>query len=222
MSSTKVRINIPGFGTLSGSYRHDWETGVTTYTVTGPRVRGTFQLEHDPRRQVDDPGPGVRGRDVTAFTELDVDNPRIRVQYGAGDAWREEDREDRPVVNGVHMLGATVVNVDTMRQRRLNRWDVVARRSLGHGACRAPEATAERVAVVVYALAVHWLGRPENYALRLAAVRRAAERAGGEVAREVAAAEERVAVAEHQLARARLFAEQVAVAAAMPVVRSNP
>ena len=66
----------------------------------------------------------------------------------------------------------TVVDVGTMRTKRLDHWDVVVRRSNGYGGTRsAPTATQQRTAAVVHGIVGHWTTRPEAYALRLAAVR---------------------------------------------------
>ncbi|WP_344890348.1 hypothetical protein [Actinomadura meridiana] len=218
MTAKRLRINIPGFGALTGRYQHDWATGATTYTVTGPRVAGTFVIRHNPRTLVPVPGADRNRGASTPCEVLDVDAPQVHVQYGGGNKpdFLDYERDDLPRVNGITLCGGTGIDVDRMRERRLRGRDVNVRR--GRYYRSVPEATQERTAVVLHGLVAHWAGRPENYALRLACCRDyAADR--GRVASAklgVDRAWERVEVARRELEREQAWVGQLAEAAAMP------
>lgn len=171
----KLKITVPdvdgGALAIAATYSHNWEMGFTTYTVSATRVSGTFTLAPNLIRCGED--------------GIDVDTQSVYIGYGHGHPWmRSQDdlREDRPVVNGIRLVGGAVANLDTMRTRRLSHYDITARRSVGpYQSCSTPVATNQRTATVVHALVAHWATRPENYALRLTAAhwRASAIRADG-------------------------------------------
>lgn len=209
----RIKINIPGFGTLAGTYTHDWSNGATAYTLTGPRVRGTFTVTHDPRRLVHD--PGARHDEKSYYETLDPDTAHLSITYGAGDHWHGSERTDRPQVNGIDLCGGTGVNTDVMRARRLNRHDVNVRRGRWEHAS-VPDATADRTATVLHGIAAHWLTRPECYALRLAACRRYAARHPYDAARDTEAARRRLERARLELERAEAYGAELEAAGTIP------
>lgn len=222
----KVKITIPGFGTLAGTYTHDWDTGTTAYAITGPHVKGTFTLTHDPRRLVSDPQARTSRdfRDTTTYEVLDPDNPRVHVDYGDGTRRRpflDHERGDRPVVNGVRLCGGTAVDTGIMRQRRLTRYDVNVRRGRWQQAA-APDATCARTALVLHGLVAHWIGRPENYALRLTATRVYAEHNIHTARQGVERARARLARAALEADREAAYLEQLGTAREMPAAPPAP
>jgi hypothetical protein len=191
----KLKINVPDIDgralmTIAATYGHDWETGFTTYTVAATRVSGTFTLAPNLLRS------GVDG--------IDADTQSVYIGYGHGHPWmRSQDdlREDRPIVNGIKLVGGAVANLDTMRTRRLTHWDISARRSLGpYQSCSVPQATNQRTATVVHALVAHWATRPENYALRLTAARWRAGSAWADFRRTAEQLNERLADLQREIA----------------------
>lgn len=200
----RVNFAVSGIGTIRATYTDDWDTGATTYTVTGPRVSGAYTVTLNPH------GRGA---------ELDPDTPYLMVAYGRGDFWmtREEDRPDRPRINGVELVGGAGVDVDQMRSRRLTGWNVPARRRTGPTTTReVPAATQDRNAAVVEAVVTHWVTRPDSLALRLASIRHQAARLGPQLEHQITVARERVAEALAELERLQDWAAAAAETAAMP------
>lgn len=133
----------------------DWTAAATTYDVRATRVKGAFVVR--PHRWF--------YRDEV----IDPDNDQVCVEYGRhrpGDPRQGHfssemyERADRPVVNGVDLTGATVINTSRMRSERLTGRNVNVRRPIDEfNATRAPDATTERTAAVVHAIVTHWLTR---------------------------------------------------------------
>ncbi|MFG1820564.1 hypothetical protein ACGFIF_42875 [Kribbella sp. NPDC049174] len=152
-----LTIKAEQLGTLRVSYTDEWDYGTTIYEVDGPRVTGVFTI----------------GAEVHAPGEYDIDpdGKRLRVAFGRrrpGETtfWGRKDRPGVPSVNGVELYGCTWVDLATLRTQSLSRRTLpVIHRADPYGP--VPDATAQRTALVIDALALHWLGRPENYALRL-------------------------------------------------------
>lgn len=218
----RFKIKHPELGMLAGTYAHDWETGATAYDVTAVRVRGVFTVHLNPiaYKAVGDPGYGTH--------YLDPDRPSFMVLYGRSVPGQRPDwgapyqRKDRPIVNGVQLVGATGVNPDRLRFPKdpqspyLGRWYINCRRSADDwgGDTEAPEATAERTALVIDALVRHWMTRPENYALRLATCRFHAARNDVDV--NIRAARRRLAEAREELICALAYARDVRLHTAAP------
>ncbi|MDL4812788.1 hypothetical protein [Actinomadura opuntiae] len=231
--SKRFKINIMGFGTLTGTYSHDWETGVTRYDVTGPRVAGTFTVQLSPHRWVKYDAPGVSPYSSTRFSRtgeeatadvLDVNADTVMVEYGHS-GYTEHLRKDRPVVNGVRLVGATAVSLAKVRERsaarqRLKGRDIVCRRQVGTiHTTSVPNATADRTAVVIHGLLVHWCSRPENGDLRRAACR--AEANGWRIdsaERDVKSKRDQLERARMELDRAEAYLRQLRGYADMPPV----
>lgn len=157
--------------TVRAGYADDLDAGTTTYTITAPRVSGAAVVSAN-----------------HLYTDcVDVDTPYVCVEYGhrlAGRTGRtfgydDHRRADRLQVNGIRLVGATVINTDTMRRQRLTRWNVSAQRPTGpRTSMSVPDATAERTAAVLHAVVAHWLTRgPITLALRITAARHAARHA---------------------------------------------
>ena len=154
----RVRINTHA-GPIRAKFVDDWETGTTLYEVSGARVSGVFTVCLENRLYFDD------GR-------LDPDTPHVKVGFGrpTGKLYeRDYERADLPVVNGVQLCGTPGVNAARMREGRLGRSHMSIYRGRGYGS--APDLTTTRTIQVVEGVLTHWLTRPENYALRLAAIR---------------------------------------------------
>lgn len=199
----RVRIVTPGVGAVRTTYTDDWTTGATTYSVTAPRVSGTFVISAEQ----------ITGQ------PLDPDTPYVRIELGRSEHayTQRNDRTDRPRINGVRLVGDMVVNTDKMRAGRLTRWDISARRPIDRYADRsAPEATASRAAAVVESLLTHWLTRPDNLVLRLAATRHHAATASTTLAEKVAQQRAAIEDARRELQRLQDEAAAAAILAAMP------
>ena len=195
----RVRINTHA-GQIRAAYDDDWETGTTLYEVTGTRVSGVFTI-------------CIVQRPYHQGGSIDPDTPAVAIGFGrpTGKPYeRPHEREDRPIVNGVRLGWTPDVDTAKLRERRLSRWDV--------GDRHTPEKTAERTACVVEGLLTHWLTRPENYALRLAAVRHYAMQQGtrNHLEREVKDARRALREAMDALNAARARAAEGAAFAALP------
>lgn len=188
----RVNIAAADVGVIRAKFAHDWRYGVTTYEVEASRVSGVFVLGIEP---CDGEWEGV----------IDQDSDRLRVEFGrrtGGDPYYSEwkPREDLPCVNGVELIGTIGVSLAQLRRERLTGRRMYVRRTSTRGV--APDATAERTALVVDALAYHWLSRPENYALRLHAARAAIESVTSTRAATIRAARKDLARARGQIATA--------------------
>lgn len=200
----RVRINTR-VGQIRARFTDDWETGETTYEVTGARVRGVFTValyQYVYREE---------------RLQLDVDYVRIGMGRQNGRRFDAASREDRPVVNGVRLCGEAVVNTSRMRETPLTRHHMSVNR--GFREVQAPEATAERTAAVVEGLLTHWLTRPDHHVLRLAATRQAARNCRGTLLEYVRQARETLEEAQEKLQAAEAaLAEADAFAAIPPAV----
>lgn len=188
----RVNIAAADLGVIRARFAHDWRYGVTTYEVEAARVSGVFVLGVDPCARE---WEGV----------VDQDSDRLRVELGrrtGGDPYYSEwnPRDDLPCVNGVQLIGTIGVDLAQLRRERLTGRRMYVRRT-PNGA--APDATAERTALVVDALAYHWLSRPENYALRLHAARAALGSVMSSRSATIRAARQDLARARGQIATAR-------------------
>lgn len=164
--------------TVHADYSDDLGVGTTTYTITAPRVSGTVVVSAN-HRYID---------------HVDVDTPYVCAEYGhrlpgrphRTFGYHDHRRADRLSVNGIRLVGATVINTDTMRHQRLTRWNVNAQRPSGpHTSTSVPDATADRTAAVLHAVVAHWLTRgPITLALRIVAARQAARHAIADVIRD--------------------------------------
>lgn len=206
----RIKITTPTCGTVRATYTDDWAAGATTYTVTAPRVAGVF----------------VVSAEVQDYSgDLDVDTPHVRVDLGRGthryytDPY---DRTERPVINGVRVAGGMVINTDKMRTRRLTRWDVRMHRPTSrYTSTAAPDRTQDRGAEIVEALLTHWLTRPDNLALRLAAVRRAAGATKDALTDKITKQRDRIAEARRELQQLQEQAATAEMLAAMPAAATR-
>ena len=189
----RVNIAAADLGVIRAKFAHDWRHGVTTYEVEATRVSGVFVL-------------GIEPRDSEWSGVLDQDSDRLRVEFGrraGGDPYYSEyrPRADLPCVSGVELIGTLGVDLARLRRERLAGRRVHVRRTNPRGV--APDATAERTALVVDALAYHWLSRPENYALRLHAARAAFDSVTSSRAATIRAARKDLARARGEIATAQ-------------------
>lgn len=211
----RVQVTVAELGTVRLAWTTDYATGATVYRVTAPRVAGSFTVLADQR---------------SYESTMDVDTPLVRVVYGRGalDYVYGDRHEDRPVVNGVRLVGGTVVDTTKLRAhladgawapgRRLDGRDVAAFRSTGLYTSRpAPPATERRTAVIIEALLCHWLTRPDNLALRLAAAHHRAQRATRELCRAIEKRREDIAAAQADIAAARDQAAELSALLAVPL-----
>ncbi|MGZ0153722.1 hypothetical protein ACXJJ3_42100 (plasmid) [Kribbella sp. WER1] len=188
-----MNIAAADVGVIRAKFAHDWRYGVTTYEVEASRVAGVFVLGVEPL---------VGERDGV----IDQDSDRLRVEFGrraGGDPYYSEwkPRDDLPCVNGVQLIGTVGVSLAQLRRERLTGRRMYVRRINPRGT--APDATAERTALVVDALAYHWLSCPENYELRLTAAQAAIKAVTSSRAATIRAARKDISRAQGQIATAR-------------------
>ncbi|MFB6881260.1 hypothetical protein ACFCY8_10540 [Streptomyces noursei] len=125
--------------------------GTVVFEVHGARIHGRFTVGRDIYR----PQPLPQG---------------VHVAYGHARArYFEYERDHEPTVNGVRLNGgwdhSTTDDLTTSTPERLPA-RVRLTRTTGHS---APDATARRASAVLRVIALHYLGRPDAEALRLAA-----------------------------------------------------
>ncbi|MBN1170690.1 MAG: hypothetical protein JXA67_00825 [Micromonosporaceae bacterium] len=154
------------YGSLTVVEDIDVATGLVRYAVSGRRISGVFVIEPETRR--DEAVP-----------------TRICIRYGDGPQGyhRDEDRTDRPVLNGtVDLVGATVIDPDS--DEPLTRWRLNIRRPTGrYTSATVPDKTGDHAAAVINALVQRWRTHPARQELMLAAARRTAERRIAEIRR---------------------------------------
>ncbi|GAA1616561.1 hypothetical protein GCM10009789_83230 [Kribbella sancticallisti] len=189
----RVNIQADEVGLIRAEFAHDWRYGVTAYRVNAAWVSGVFVL-------------GIEPRTGEGSALIDQDSERLRVEFGrrdGGDPYysHHRHRADLPCVNGVELLGTVGVNLEQLRRERLTGERMYVGRAAGPG--RAPEATTRRTALVVDALAYHWLSLPENYALRLHAARAVVGEVISERARRIRSARDELASAQAEIAAAK-------------------
>lgn len=129
-------------------------TGAVRYRIRGRRATGTIIIS-----------PELRGADEPIPAS-------VYVQFGEH-ALREHERADRPVVNGVPLVGGVILTpADYLAQQHHSLW---LHRSTGpYTSVRVPEATARYGSAIVRALVAAWYARPDRDALIHAAAGRAA------------------------------------------------
>lgn len=157
----RTRLSLgEDYGTATATVRTDWTTGRVFYTLRAPRVTGTWTVS------IQDPA--------------DTDHvARFDVTHGEDDghtwyAGYGEDRPDRPVINGVDLIGATSVAVDDLDA--LTGWRINCRRPTGrYTSVDAPDRTKQRTAAVLRAILQHLTSRPDLPELHRVAARVAAE-----------------------------------------------
>jgi hypothetical protein len=139
------RVRLPlddGYGSADARIRTDWTTGHTYYTITAPRVSGTWT--------------------ISVHNAATSDTARaINVDYGCDDGHtsysRYHPRPDVPEINGITIHGATHgISAETVEG--LNQWRINAYRESGG---QAPVRTLERLAAIVRAILRDWLTRPD-------------------------------------------------------------
>lgn len=157
MPADELRIELSGsFGPLSAVEHLDGECGRIRYAVAGRRARGVFVVEPYPDGL--EPVPAL-----------------IRIQYGDGPSYRDVERSDRPVVNGVDLVGATVLDPDA--PDAITRWRLNLRRPTSRYTSEdVPEKTAQHATAVIKALVERWCTHPDRDRLVLCAARRTASR----------------------------------------------
>ncbi|GAB4590295.1 hypothetical protein [Nocardia sp. IFM 10818] len=150
---SRIRLGLGKYADAHATIRTDYTTGRTFYTVTGPRVSGTFTIvSQNP-------------------TENDTVQ-RFSVEYGEENrphSFGGYHRQDRPVINGIDLVGGssgfTVDRIDDIDGTRLH-----CRRALGPSRDEdAPPRTKERAAAIVRAILRHYMTRDDLHALHRAA-----------------------------------------------------
>lgn len=144
----------PPYGDITAEEDIDRATGTARYRVAGRRAAGTILIY--PKRYGQDAVP-----------------TDIQVQFGDGDHHNDRDHTDRPVINGIRILGGAVfdpADVDEFNARSI----YVGRPNQWNGADRVPDATSAYTLAIVRALVRHWRARPDVDQLRLASARRTA------------------------------------------------
>jgi hypothetical protein len=135
----------------------DHTTGRVRYLVSGRRVAGVFVVEpsNEPEKAVP---------------------TRICVRYGDGPAChhRDYDRTNRPVVNGIDLVGGTILDPEGAWPLTRSRLHIRRPTSISTSTS-VPDKTGDYVAVIVTALLERWRGLPERRDLMLAAARRTAQ-----------------------------------------------
>lgn len=173
-----IALDLKAFGTAYATTEDDWETARTFYTVSGPRVQGTFSVWIE-----------AAAESATPY--------RLNVDYGHDDGRRvhvnENDHEQLPKVNGITIVGGThcipVAKIDGLDQG-----DVTCRRPIDRTrSCSAPAATNARLAAVVRALLLQYLARPDLEQLHRAAIAHQAPRARTAELAQAAKLDERIA-----------------------------
>lgn len=144
----------PCYGGILAEEDTDLDTGTVRYRVKATRAAGTFLIY--PKRY----GQAAIPTD-------------IQVQFGDGNHYNDRDHTDRPVINGIRILGGAVfdpADIDEFDARSM----YVGRPNQWHGTDRVPDATGAYTLAIVRALVWHWRARPDVDQLRLASARRTA------------------------------------------------
>lgn len=181
----RVRLDLGEYGPAHASVRVDWSTGRAYYTVTGSRISGTWT--------------------VWVGNAADTDRPTsLNVDYGEDDGesyvHRPENRPNRPVINGIRVVGGTHGH-DPARVMTLDRRRVVCRRPTGWGGCTpVPDRTNDRMAAVVRAILSDCIASPDLARLHRVAAKTAAPRLRDEQARQAQRLADRIAELEAERA----------------------
>ncbi|MDM4723345.1 hypothetical protein QTQ03_28485 [Micromonospora sp. WMMA1363] len=140
------------------------DTGRVTYRFRAPRAAGTTVI-----------GPEFRGEDSPIPT-------LIYAQFG-DDAYNDNDRADRPVINGVTITGGIILN-PTEYLARPDGGYIGLRRSIDRWTnTSAPVATSRYGSAIIRTLLTAWHERPDRDDLIHAAARHAAPRRLAELRR---------------------------------------
>ncbi|MET8427767.1 ArdC-like ssDNA-binding domain-containing protein [Nocardia sp. NPDC004860] len=150
---SRIRLELGKYADIHATIRTDYATGRTFYTVTGPRVSGTFTVV--PQRPADSDSVRVLG-----------------VEYGEENRPHSFDsyhRNDRPTVNGIDLVGGSagfsIDRIDDIDGNRLH-----CRRPLGPRHDEdAPPRTKDRAAALVRAIFRHYMTRDDLPELHRAA-----------------------------------------------------
>jgi hypothetical protein len=165
---TPLTIIAAGYGAITIDYEHDFTTGATRYRVDGARLRGVVIVT--PRigrpRYWHDPPIGLQVDTHHLDMVFGDGPPAIATLPLASDYFL--NRDDRPIVNGLRLLGALAVNLARVRAAgttepvRCADLDArLFRETGGPGVAPVPSTTADRVAAVLAAMARHWSTRTE-------------------------------------------------------------
>ncbi|MEH1124795.1 hypothetical protein [Micromonospora sp. CPCC 206061] len=196
-----LTLEVPGYSSMNGTYDHDFATAETRYQLTAARFDGVIVV-----------APHIE----TAYYEytdniepFTLDSGRLAIRYGDRDPsvkphrfadWDRLTRRNRPTVNGVQLLGGTIVTIAKAylgvdRPIRAHKLGIGVHRDLDGRAVPAPDATATRVASVLAALARHWAGLPPTdlAELRTAAGRQVAAGYWADAGRALAKTREQIA-----------------------------
>ncbi|MFG3423201.1 hypothetical protein [Micromonospora sp. NPDC048063] len=142
----------------------DTHTGRVTYRFRAPRAAGTIVI-----------GPEFRGEDSPIPT-------LIYVQFG-DDAYNDNDRAERPVINGVTITGGVTLNPAEYLARPDGSY-LGLRRSIDRWTnTSAPTATSRYGSAIIRALVTAWHERTDRDDLIQAAARHAAPRRLAELRR---------------------------------------
>jgi hypothetical protein len=152
-----LRIVLPHpYPVLTVVEHIDHGRGSVRYLVSGRRVAGVFVVEPS-----DEPEKAVP--------------TRVCVRYGDGPAHhhRDYDRTDQPVVNGIDLVGGTILDPHDapFTRSRLH----IRRPTSISTSTSVPDKTGDYVAAIITALLQRWRALPERRDLMLAAARRTAQ-----------------------------------------------
>ncbi|WP_069164560.1 hypothetical protein [Nocardia altamirensis] len=144
------------FGTARGTVRTDWTTGYSYYTLTEPRLRGTWTVLI------------TAAADQTSIATIDVYYGEHHDTIG-----REQSRANNPVINNIEIAGATyaldITTIDSLDTARIN--CQLAAQDFES----APLKTRQRMTAVIRALLTHFTDRPDLATLHRVAARHHAE-----------------------------------------------
>ncbi|GAB2454135.1 ArdC-like ssDNA-binding domain-containing protein [Nocardia tengchongensis] len=158
---SRIPLELGKYADGSATIRTDTATGLTYYTVTGPRIAGTFT--------------------IAPQSALDSDRVHmVTIHYGEYDTRHHFDRyhrKDRPIVNGLDLIGGTgglaIDQLDRIDGRRVH----CRRPTDPQHDTDVPPRTKERTAAVMRAILAHYVTRDDLPALhRAAAAIEAADR----------------------------------------------
>lgn len=154
--SARHRLTLPRpYPPINVAETVEERTGTVRYRFRGARAAGTILIT--PRAHDPDPLPDT-----------------ILVQFGDGSRYTTDtDRTDRPLINGVRLLGGVYLTPEEYLSR--DNHELHFHRPTGrHTSTSAPEKTNAYASTIVHALVTAWAARPDRDQLTLAAARHTA------------------------------------------------